>query len=206
MIFNTHSRPVSAFTSDSRTTEKAINHVLDLPFRGGTAIRNAVYDAANRFIRFDDRQDQCRRAVLIVTDNVGRPNRSETSVIENLWEADALLSGLVVRNIAANISVVGLLSPLGVKRPGGIEGIIEKTGGDMISSHDLAASFPEMIRRLRSRYSLYYRVPENQVEGRRTVRMELSPETRQRFPLAHIRARTRYQAGTGQRSNGFSKR
>jgi len=78
--------------------------VLDLPFRGGTAIRSAIHDAANRFIWFDDRQDQCRRAVLIITDNLSLPNRSETSFVEDLWEADALLSGLIVRNIAANIT------------------------------------------------------------------------------------------------------
>jgi VWFA-related protein len=206
MVFNTQSRLVSPFTADSKATEHAISDVLSLRFRGGTSIRNAVYDAASRFIWFDDRQDQCRRAVLVITDNVGRPNRSEASVIENLSEADALLSGLIVRNLAANISVVGLLSPLGVKRPGGIEGIADKTGGDIISSDDLATSFPEMIRRLRSRYSLYYRVPENQVQRPRTVRVELSPETRQRFPRAHIRARQQYKAARSERSSSFSKR
>ena len=66
--------------------------MLHLPFRGGTAIRNAVHDAANRFIWSDDRQDQCRRAVLIITaSNSSLPNRSETSVVEDLWEADLAL-------------------------------------------------------------------------------------------------------------------
>ncbi len=206
MVFNTHSRPVSPFTSDSKTTERAIQQVLELPFHGGTAIRNAVHDAANRFITIDDRKDQCRRAVLVVTDNVGIPNRTETSVVDNLGEADALLSGLIVRNLAANISVVGLLSPLGVKRPGGIEGIVEKTGGDVIASDDLATSFPEMIRRLRSRYSLYYRVPEDQVERQRTVHLELAPETMQRYPRARVRARQSYKASGPKRPGGFSQR
>ncbi len=194
MVFTTRSRVISQFTADTKRTQQALQEVLSLRFRGGTAIRSSVYEAANRFIWFDDRQDQCRRAVLVITDNVGRPNRSEASVTANLWEADALLSGLVVRNLVANISVVGLLSPLGVKRPGGIEGIVEKTGGDIIYSDQLAASFPEMIRRLRSRYSLYYRIGENEAGRERTVKVELSAEALSRLPRAHVRARTHYKS------------
>lgn len=203
MVFNTESSVISQFTDDTKRTEQALQKILNLRFRGGTAIRSSVDEAANRFIWFDDRKDQCRRAVLVITDNLGRPNRSEASVAANLWEADALLSGLIVRNIAANISIAGLLSPLAVKRLGGIEGLVEKTGGDIIYSDQIAMSFPEMIRRLRSRYSLYYRIPENEAPRERTVRIELSQAALSRFPRAHIRARTRYKSA---RSGGFSSR
>ncbi len=157
-------------------------------------------------MRFDDRQAQCRRAVLAVTDNVGIPGRSETSVIDTLREADALLSGLIVSNRLANLSLLGLLSPLGAKRPGGIEGIVEKTGGDVIYSDDLTTSFPEMIHRLRSRYSLYYRIPEQQAGPKRTVRVELSAEAKARFPGTHVRAPAGYRVHDASKPAGFSTR
>lgn len=181
MVFNTTAWPVSYFTGDLEVIEHALKGVLKLRYRGGTAIREAVYEAANRFIWFDDREDPCRRAVLVITDNMGRPTRSERSAVENLWEANALLSGLIVSNHAANISLPGLLAPLGVKRKGGIGGSVEKTAGDIISSNDLGSSFPEMIHRIRSRYSLYYRFPEGKPGAVRNVRVELSGQGQEHF-------------------------
>jgi Ca-activated chloride channel family protein len=192
LVFNTKTRVISPLTSDAAQTKQALNNVLNLPFRGGTAIRRAVSEAAERFTRFDDRQEQCRRAVLVLTDNVGILGRSEGSVVNTLREADALLSGLIVSNRLANISALGLLFPFGVKRPGGIEGIVEKTGGDVIYSDDLTTAFPEMIHRLRSRYSLYYRIPGNQVGRERMLRVELSTEAMTRFPGTHVRAPKTY--------------
>jgi hypothetical protein len=37
------------------------------------------------------------------TDNFGKPTRSKASVVEHLWEADALLSGLVVTDRISNV-------------------------------------------------------------------------------------------------------
>jgi VWFA-related protein len=191
LVFNTSCRAVSPFTADLQSTRQALDAVLQLPFRGGTAIRNAVSTAADQFAQIHDRKEQRRRAVLVITDNFGMPGRSEASVIGRLSEADAILSGLIVSSRLANISPFALL---GVKKLGGIEGITDRTGGDLIYSDELSTSFPEAIRRLRSRYSLYYRLPPAKEERERSLRVELSPEAAQRFPGAQIRARKRYSA------------
>ena len=189
LVFNTNCRVVSPFTADPQSTRQALHAVLSLSFRGGTAIRNAVSVAADQFAHVDDRKEQRRRAVLAVTDNFGIPGRSETSVIESLSEADAILSGLIVSNRAANMSPFALL---GIKKLGGIEGIADRIGGDLIYSDELSTSLPEAIRRLRSRYSLYYRLPPAAPGRDRSIRVELSGEAAQRFPGAQIRARKRY--------------
>jgi Ca-activated chloride channel family protein len=191
LVFNTDCRVVSPLTADLRSTIQALDAVVQLPFRGGTAIRNAVSTAADQFAQVHDRKEQCRRAVLVITDNFGMPGRTETSVVESLSEADAILSGLIVSNRLANLSPFSLL---GVRKLGGIEGIADRTGGDLIYSDELSTSFPEAIRRLRSRYSLYYRLPITQQGRERTVRVELGPEAAQRFPGAQVRARKRYSA------------
>ncbi len=189
LVFNTKARMISPFTADRETTRRALDAVVNLSFRGGTAIRNAVTAAADQFAQLHDRNEQSRRAVLAITDNIGIPGRSEAAVVESLSKADAILSGLIVRNRVANASPYALL---GLKKLGGIEGITEKTGGDLIYSDELSTSFPEAMRRLRSRYSVYYRLPPGSVPGERTVRVELSPEAARRFPGAHIRARNRH--------------
>lgn len=189
LVFNTNCRVISRFAADPQSTRDALRAVLELQFRGGTAIRNAVWVAADQFARLRDRKEQCRRAVLAVTDDFGIPGRSETSVLESLSEADAIVSGLIVSNRAASMSPFALL---GLKKLGGIEGIADRTGGDLIYSDELSTSFPEAIRRLRSRYSLYYRLPPAAAGRDRSVRVELSVEAAQRFPGAQIRARKRY--------------
>ncbi|MFL6415141.1 MAG: VWA domain-containing protein [Bryobacteraceae bacterium] len=192
-VFNTRFRVVLAFTADRWAVEDTLDGVLRQSFGGGTAIRSSVSDAANQFPPLEKQEEQHRRAVLAITDNIGIPNRRETSVVRDLAEADAVLSGLIVSNRLATVSPANLLSPLGVKKPGGIEGVVEKTGGDLIYSDDLATAFPEMMRRLRSRYSLYYRLPESsRTRQERSVRIELNPETLMRFPGARVRARNRY--------------
>jgi hypothetical protein len=91
------------------------------------------------------------------------------------------------------VSPVNLLLPFGLKRPGGIEGIVEKTGGDLIYSDDLGTAFPAMIQHLRSRYSLYYRLPDRARVGQeRNIRIELDHDLHKSYPGAKIRARTRY--------------
>lgn len=186
MVFNRDSRLIAPFSEDLRSAEQAINRVVSLHFGGGTWIQDAVHEAANRFISFKD-PDHRRRALLIITDNFGRPARNKMEVIESLWEADALLSGLVVNNrVAQRLAIPS------AHRRAGIEDLVEQTGGDMIRSDDLSASFPEMMHRIRSRYTLYYKLPDAKVGSLRKIDVQLSPQGCQRFPGARVVARHAY--------------
>lgn len=193
MVFNTRSRLVAPFTEDLEAVERTIQgDVVGLHFGGGTFIQTAVDDAALRFQR--EKRSQRRRAVLIITDNFGTRTRREASVTRDFWEADAILTGLIVRNPAYQaLRTVGvILGPQNLLLQAGVKGIAEKTGGDAIHSNDPGTAFKDAMHRIRSRYSLYYALPESQPGATRTIHVELAPGAAIRFPRARVRARTGY--------------
>jgi VWFA-related protein len=193
MVFNSQSRVISGFTDDLDAVDRTIrDEVLTLRFGGRTLIQEAVDDAANRFLH--EKRTRRRRAVLIITDNIGQRTRRETTVVRDFWEADAILSGLIVSNPAFQaIRTIGIITgPQNLLLQAGMAGIAEKTGGDAIHSHDPGTAFRDAMHRIRSRYSLYYALPQAKAGTTRSVHVELTPEAAKRYPKAHVRARTGY--------------
>jgi hypothetical protein len=74
----------------------------------------------------------------------------------------------------------------------GVNGIAEKTGGDFISTGQPGGAFQDAIHRIRSRYSLYYRLPQAEPGATRSIRVELSGGAAGRLPKAIVRTRTGY--------------
>jgi hypothetical protein len=68
------------------------------------------------------------------------------------------------------------------------------TGGEKLNTHDAAEGLREMLRRLRSRYSLYYALPAGKAGEARKIVVRLSPEAARKYPGVTIRARTGYVA------------
>src|ERR1017187_3594402 len=193
MVFNSHARVVSQFTEDLDAVDRTIqDDVMGLRFGGGTLIQAAVDDAALRFLH--EKKTQRRRAVLIVTDNIGMRTRREESVVRDFWEADAILSGLLVRNPAFQaLRTVGIImGPQNLLMQAGMKGIAQKTGGDTLNSGDPGTAFQDAMHRIRTRYSLYYGLPQAKPGATRTVHVELTPEAARRFPKSRVRARTGY--------------
>ncbi|MGD0869683.1 MAG: VWA domain-containing protein [Bryobacteraceae bacterium] len=193
MVFNTRSREVAPFTEDMDAVDRTIQEdVLGLNFGGGTLIQSAVSDAAMRFRR--EPHTERRRAVLIITDNIGTRTRREESVVDEFWESDAILSGLIVRNPAFQaMRTVGIiLAPQNLAMQAGMKGIAEKTGGDALTANEPGTAFQEAMRRIRTRYSLYYALPEAKPGSQRTIGVELTRDAAQRFPKSRVRARTGY--------------
>ena len=193
MVFNTRASVVSGFSEDLAEVERVIrDKVLDMRFGGGTLIQEAVDDAALRFL--DEKRSERRRAVLIVTDNMGTRTRSEETIVRDFWEADAILSGLIIANpgLQALDAVNKIRNPLLFAVEAGMSGIASRTGGDVVHSADPGKAFESAIERIRTRYSLYYAMPEAKPGIKRLTRVELSPEAAKQYPRAKIRARTGY--------------
>jgi VWFA-related protein len=193
MVFNDHTRLLLRFTDDLEAVQRSIqNDVLGLRFAGGTFIQSAVSDAAKRLMR--QPRTERRRAILIVTDDYGQRTRRESTVVRELWEADALLTGLIVRSkTVQTVRTIGtIMHPYLIGLQVGVKGIAAKTGGDFIQAGDAGAAFQESMHRIRSRYSIYYAMPEAKPGTPRTVHVELSAEAAKRFPKAKVRARTGY--------------
>jgi VWFA-related protein len=193
MVFNNHTRLLARFTEDLDEVQRSIQQeVLAVPFGGGTFIQNAVSDAARRLMR--QPRTERRRAVLIITDDYGQRTRRESTVVRELWEADALLTGLIVRSKAVQtVRTLGtIMNPYLIGLQAGVRGIADKTGGDFILAAEPGTGFQDAMRRIRTRYSLYYAMPEGKPGGSRLVHVELSAEAARRHPKAKVRARTGY--------------
>ncbi len=116
-------------------------------------------------------------------------------MLNELWEADALLTGLIVRSGAARAAhtIFNITHPFMYGLDVGVQVMAEKTGGDFIQAGEPGAAFQEAMRRIRTRYSLYYAAPADAKAGaRRVVRTQLSPGAARRYPQARVRARTGY--------------
>jgi VWFA-related protein len=193
MVFNRKSRIVAPFSSDLEAVERAVKDgVLGLEFGGGTHILAAVDDAALTLLREPKRR--CRRAVLIITDNYGLRTRSQKTVVRHFWEADALLSGLIVRNpgFAALHKYSSVLAPQMRILEQGMTGVAQKTGGETLTSDNPGPAFREMMHRIRHRYSLYYVIPRGKPGEPRRVRIELSADAQRLYPDGRVRARKGY--------------
>jgi VWFA-related protein len=192
MTFNSRSRLIADFTDDRDSVVRSVNSVVDGRFGGGTRILAAVDQAAEHFR--GQPKTQRRRAVVIVTDDFGQRSRRPGTVIAKLWEADALLSGLIVRSAAgtAMATASAVMNPMVLAMHEGIGGVVEKTGGDVLKEDDPGETFREMMRRLRLRYSLYYAMPQGKPGEKREVKVELSKEALARVPHGRVRARKGY--------------
>lgn len=199
MTFHFDSRLLLPFTHDlDRVGDVIDRQVLGGHFGGGTLIQNAVADATEVFQR--DSQRNRRRAIVVITDNEGQRTRREESLLTGLWEADVTLCGLLVGG--------GYLAyprrmriPRGVFSPGslpidlalrvGVDGLAEKTGGELVPGEN-AHAFAGLMKRLRQRYAIYYSMPKGVAGEQRQVRVELANGARARFPQARVRCRKGY--------------
>ena len=179
MCFNLGITVSTPFVEDMDAVATGVEGVLRLRFGGGTAIRAAVNAAARRFM--GEQKSGRRRAILVITDDVGMP-ANEMTVVRNLWEADTVVSALIVASKGPKPKKNGMVGPLA-----------EKSGGDAVKATDPGAAFVEMIQRIRSRYSLYYATPEGQPGTFHALRVELAADARAQNPAAKISARRSYQ-------------
>lgn len=126
-----------------------------------------------------------KRAIIIVTDDKGSGMRAEfvRDAIHNLWEADAVVLGVLVHSGEIAYSIPPYR---------GARYAAEQTGGDALKTEDAADGLREMMRRLRTRYSLYYALPPGKPRAERQIRVQLSSDAAKRHPHAVVRERTGY--------------
>lgn len=181
--FSTDARVLLPFTEDREAVLRTIQiEVLGRAFDGWTHIVDGVNESA--MLHFKENRKGCRRAVLVVTDNLGQSGKIEPKqALINLWEADAVLCGLIVSNPEEARKA---------KRPKKIDSLIEETGGDALPAENPGEAFQDMIERLRGRYSVYYAMPKGKAGEERAVRVSLQGVARELYPEARVLARKGY--------------
>ncbi len=193
MVFNTKARLVAPFNADLDAAARSIrDQVLGLKFGGGTHIVAAI-DTAALYFR-NEKQSRRRRAILVVTDDIGQKSRREHPVVIDAWESGVTVCGLIVRSALSDaLLAASMTSPLSLALREGVGHLADKTGGDVVKTgRDPAAAFRDMIQRLRRRYSIYYPMPAAAPGEEHSVRVTLTQAAQTRDPRARVRARKGY--------------
>jgi VWFA-related protein len=186
MAFSRGSDLLLDFTADLDVVRAAIRRVLDRPFIPSSELQRAIDHGARHFLK--EPRTNRRRAILAITDGLG--NGRAGDAVENLWNADAVVSGMIVRN--AGMTVLFRTLRPDTLFSGGMGGIAGDTGGEGVKFDDAGEGLRQMIHRLRRRYTLAYAMPDAAPGQRRTINVELAGDAARRYRQPRIRARTGY--------------
>lgn len=194
MVFARNTRVHLEWTDDVRRVEEGIRDaVRDTSLGSGTNINESLLAAA-KYLE-ETAGTSGRRAVLVMTDNLGLNYRSpDAPVVAALQSADTVLNALVVGKGKRPEPVSGNTYQNPDFTSPDVFGISEDTGGEAEKAERAGQAFSRMIERIRTRYSLHYNKPANAGSGFRKVEVMLSPEARMRYPDVVLRYRKGYQA------------
>jgi VWFA-related protein len=190
MVFSRRSKVTKPFSTDlSHISDDLRDAIRERDLGSGTQINAALQEAAKMFL--EQAPATGRRAILIVTDNLGVNYQSpDAKVIRALHDANVVCNSIVVGRSKKADRESRFQNP--DFSLADIFAIAEETGGDAVKSDKAGEAFGEVLERIRSRYSLHYGSPGGDPGAFRTIRLELSPMAKVRFPNATMRFRKGY--------------
>lgn len=192
MLFSKGTKVLQPFTDDQSVVAEAIrNAVDDQTMSPYTEINQSAIEAA----KFMDEKagENGRRAILALTDNLGLNYKTpDKPVIDAMYEADAVFNAIVVGKGERPEPITPGRYANPDFTPPDVFKIADETGGEAIKASRASAAFNEMIERIRTRYSLHYRTPENTKPGFHPVHVELSDAAKRKYPYAVVLARKGY--------------
>jgi VWFA-related protein len=185
MSFNTGVWTEAPFTTDlDALSARLVQRIRQTRFAGGTYILSAV-DQAAKYLLHQPAAHR-RRAVLIFTDDEGYGSTSPKVPTRDLWDADAVLSGLIIP--------AGRVTPFALTVSGDdyVEKVAGETGGEVVKADPPGPAFRDMLMRMRKRYTLYYPMPPGKPGQARKVSVDLTPAAKRQYPDAAVLARKGY--------------
>jgi VWFA-related protein len=190
MVFSRHSKITTPFTSDlGRVADDLKAAIRERDLGSGTQINAALRDAAKMFA--EQAPATGRRAVLIVTDNLGvNYQLSDETVIRELHDANTVCNSIIVGRSKRSEKDSRFRNP--EFSYADVFVITDETGGDAVKSDKAGEAFGEVLERIRSRYSLHYGSPGGDPGAFRKIRLELTASAKTRFPNATMRFRKGY--------------
>ena len=203
MLFSRRTRLHQEFTDDlAKVSNEIGSSIREKELGSGTTINESLLAAAEHINRHVDVKPG-RRAILILTDNSGLNYQApDETVLKALYGADTVLNAIVTGDAKP---------PAAPKQgryvnpdftPSNVFRLARETGGDVLRTNEAGKAFETMMESMHTRYSLHYRAPESTPGTFRKIRVELSPEARQRYRKAEIKARSGYYYETsGRREN-----
>jgi VWFA-related protein len=142
-----------------------------------------------------------RKAVLVLTDNLGLNYKSpDQPVVEAMHASSTVLNAIVVgKGKRPNPEYLDRGKNPDFTTPD-VFTISEQTGGEAVKVDAAGDAFGRMIERIRTRYSIHYNMPDSGRSGYRRIEVELTPSAKLRYPRAEVRARKGYRIGAATRS------
>ena len=192
MVFARDSRVHLEWTdSMSQVADEIKRAIWDETLGAGTNINEALLAAAKHLEATAG--ENGRRAVLILTDNMGLNYKSpDPPVIDAMISADTVVNAIVVGKGERPAPISGGTYRNPDFTTPNVFAISEDTGGEAVKADQAGKAFNTMIERIRTRYSLHYTEPAGVAKGFRRVEVRLSPEARIRYPRAKLRHRPGY--------------
>lgn len=202
MIFSKQGKLLNPLTKNRPDVLTTLRSLTRLPgMAAGTAINASIMDAVQGFKddaaagNYDPRR---RRAILILTDNWGLNYKMpDRVVLRSLHEENISLHAIVVGRVQkpkgkwaeADDDLAEELdfSPANVFR------LAEDTGGDIFTNLTKDGGLAEIVGRIRTRYSLYFKPPADAAPGSyRKIEVKLAGEAERAHRKAVVRARAGY--------------
>jgi VWFA-related protein len=182
MAFDAGAELTVGFTEDvDKVRKEMMGKILQRQYAQVTEIHRSLDAAARYFLQ--QRTENRSRAIVIVTDDRG--TSSFPQALRTLWEADAVVFGLVTDALMAEGNYY--------EEPrSGISKMVDETGGDFVRARDIREDFRRLLERIRSRYVLQYAVPEAKPGQERKVKVELTESAEKQHSGVRIRARRGY--------------
>lgn len=202
----THTTPPSIelpFTSDREAIGAALRRMTSLELRGGYSNQLTMEYAVRMLAGLGAAPSRRRLIVQLGVTGASIPYANET-VIRRLWSESIIYSYIDI-DIATGDFNPGFRipddGPIGSSSTEPISPryrsqnpfhIAHATGGDALVFLNPKEP-PDLITPIRQRYVLWFRQPEGLEPGQaRSISVELSPETRGRYPEAVVQARSGY--------------
>lgn len=179
MAFGKRTAVEQPLTDDFGVVVQGLRRILNARVGTDTDINQAVWLAADYL---HGAAGAANRAIVVMTDNDQVTAVPDSLVDEQLFEAGAVLDGLLIR---------GAVPMPHITHPG-ILHFAARTGGDVLEGAHPGARLDEMIRRIKARYVIHFKPVQTDSAAARKIRVDLTPEARRRYPNAVVRARTSY--------------
>jgi VWFA-related protein len=193
MFFGRTTKLEQEFTENLDFAADAVGEALEEKTVGsGTAINPAVLDAAS-YVRRKAGGKAGRRAIVILTDNSGLNYQTPDEVVlGELQAGDTVLNAIITQDARP---------PKQLKKgeyqnpdftPSDVFKLSLETGGEVMKADRADEAFQQMMRRIRTRYSIHYVSPGGERGQRRKVEVALSNTAKRKFGDAEVRARSGY--------------
>ncbi len=202
MVFSKQGKLLNALTKNRPDVLTTLRSLTRLPgMAAGTGINASIMDAVKSFKddaaagNYDPRH---RRAILILTDNWGLNYKlPDRLVLRSLHEENISLHAIVVGRVQkpkgkwaeADDDLAEELD----FTPANVFRLADDTGGDIFTNLSKDGGLAEILGRIRTRYSLYFKPPAGVPAGSyRKIEVKLAGAAAREYRKATVRARAGY--------------